>query len=348
LTAWMSLALHAGWLLMATWLTWECWWRWHSVDSLLFDYRSFWVYALAVCLSLATLIAVWQFTPGRVRQTLRIVGGVGDRVSALTKRRAFLRGAVASAGVLALGGGVIYWLTRQSNQKIAKHCGLRSSELGINSSGRMVVNSRTRVVHHEFFCSAHLPVEKNRIALDKSGAGLCFHALYHIRILEMLARWELDISAATSGLYSYNTAVTRKNREVKLSNSEVKPSNSEVKLSKDERQARHKERLSEAERAAPYLVKAIELNPLSYHLYDKLIRVYGRLSRYQDIAKLLDGAQQAVARETAELKQQTPPTPAAVRRLKQLARAKKEFESQAAAVASRKKYAEAMRKFRTG
>lgn len=326
LTTLLSLALHAGWILLAAWLAWECWWRWRSVDSLLFEYRSFWVYALAACLVLATLLAVWQFIPGRLRQALRIVGGVGDRVSALAKRRAFLRGAIASAGVVALGGGVFYWLSRQSNQKIAKRCGLRSSDFNISSSNWVVVNSRTRVVHHEDICSAHLPAEKNRVALAQVGGDLCLHASYQGRILEDLVKYELPIQAPAS----------------------VEGKNAKVKLSPAERQARHKKSLSEAERAVPYLVKAIELNPLGYHLYDKLIRVYGRLSRYQDIAQLLDGAQQSVARETAELKQQSPPTPVAVRRLKHLARAQKEFESRVAAVASRRKYAEAMRKLRTG
>jgi hypothetical protein len=223
-----------------------------------------------------------------------------------------------------------------------------------------VVNSRTRVVHDEDICSAHLPAEKNRIALNKLGTEVCVHASVQGRILEDLARNELSILASILG-EDESSKVTRSGRYLisihktahaasgmsNIALSRDKGKNSRVELSKDERQARHKQMLDMAGRAVPYLVKAIELNPLGYHLYDKLIRVYGRLSRYQDIAKLLDGAQQAVARETAELNQQSPPTPVGERRLKQLERAKKEFEIRVAAV-KRKEREAAMRKLRSG
>jgi hypothetical protein len=254
-----------------------------------------------------------------------MVDGVGNRLSTLAKRRAFLRGAIASAGVVALGGGLYYWLSRQSSRKIAKRCGVRFADLA-QYSPNLIVNGRTLVAHLEDLCSSHLPAEKNRLAPVQWGGLTCLHASYQGRILEDLAKSELLVSALTP----------------------IEGKNGKVKLSADERQARRKERLSRAERAVPYLVKAIELSPLSYHLYDKLIRVYGCLSRYQDIAKLLDGAQQSVARETAELNQQSPPTPVTARRLKQLESAKKEFENRVAVVAARKELAETRRKLGIG
>lgn len=79
------------------------------------------------------------------------------------------------------------------------------------------------------------------------------------------------------------------------------------------------------ERAIGYLGKAIDMSPLSYHLYDRLIGVYGRLCRYNEITSLLEGKLKWVRLEIEKLgkAQKIPAT--SKKELKRLQLAEKQF-----------------------
>jgi len=77
------------------------------------------------------------------------------------------------------------------------------------------------------------------------------------------------------------------------------------------------------EPAIAHLRKAIEMSPFSYHLYDRLIGLYGRLRQYDEIGTLLQGTLQRVRiqEQNISLKQRR-----AFRAQKQMERAEKEFQ----------------------
>jgi tetratricopeptide (TPR) repeat protein len=77
------------------------------------------------------------------------------------------------------------------------------------------------------------------------------------------------------------------------------------------------------ESAVAYLRQAIDMSPLSYHLYDRLIGLYGRLRQYDEIEKLLQQGLlrvQTMKEQTRALKK-----PASLQAQKRMQRAEEEF-----------------------
>ncbi|HEV2801622.1 MAG TPA: hypothetical protein VGW12_14045 [Pyrinomonadaceae bacterium] len=288
----LSLTLHAGWVLLAAWLTWECLSNWNSIKFVPFDYKLLWPYALVALLLIAAGLAVSQFLPPQYRRVFSRLK-LKKRPGTSVNRRVVLGGILATFG-LAATGGLLYLLLREKKVKV-RHFGLPATDATISPHIRnLVLHDRKLVLHHSEICSKHLPIHKHRARDVESRSDGHLHSACQLRILEKLAK---------DALHNLPTDYDPEDRKAK-------------------RAAFDKQ----AELALPYLEKAVLLSPFSYHLYDKLIGLYGRLRRYDAIKNLLEQARQNVERELAALNSK-PKGRGRARGEKQLKRAQQEFET---------------------
>jgi hypothetical protein len=159
-----------------------------------------------------------------------------------------------------------------------------------------VQNKRTRVVHYEPICAHHLPHFRNAEKVANSNKGV--HASCKVAILAALGhRLDRDVSRG--------------------------------EIEKDAALA------AEGQLAIQYLVKVIQLSPLSLPLYDKLARTYGLFKSFDKILPLYQGGL-AQAKTQKSFVLNLPDSPRKEKKLKMLRRVEKEFQSRIERTEARK------------
>lgn len=127
----------------------------------------------------------------------------------------------------------------------------------------LLMNARSRIVHHQDFCARHLPRAVNQLPFQNSELPGCLHSDRRTSILEVLAR------KARANSYK---------------------ADSEDEAVRYQQETVH------------YLQKAIAEGPLNLRLYDKLVRVYGQMKKYHPIDALLKSGTAAASKELDELR----------------------------------------------
>jgi hypothetical protein len=159
-----------------------------------------------------------------------------------------------------------------------------------------IQNKRTRVVHYEPICERHLPLGRHQEKVADPNKGV--HASCRVAILAALGH--------------------RLKRDVSRDEIEKNPTLA-----------------AEGQLAIKYLVRAIQLSPLSLPLYDKLARTYGLFKSFDNILPLYRGGlTQATTQKSLFLK--LPDSPRKEKKLKMLRRVEKEFQSRIERTEARK------------
>ena len=163
-----------------------------------------------------------------------------------------------------------------------------------------VQNKRTRIVHYEPICARHLPHNRHQEKVANPNKGV--HASCRVAILTALGhRLDRDVS--------------RKDIE------------------------KDAELAAQGQLAIQYLVKVIQLSPLSLPLYDKLARTYGLFKSFDKILPLYQGGL-AQAKTQKSFVSNLPDSPRKEKKLKMLRRVEKEFQSRIERTEARKTKAE--------
>lgn len=165
-------------------------------------------------------------------------------------RRDFLR--FSAAGALLTGAGASFYGTAAQAGEPAPE----TDRVPCDAAG-FVANARNGVIHHVTTCKDHLPVDRSLPSqLAKPGRR-------HEKVAAAL------LAAAQS-------AIERGERAA-----------SQVLAEGGTPEEAKRQRRIEDLKAIGLLNEAIAVRPFCYHLYDKLIRVYGRQKQYDDIRVVL-------------------------------------------------------------
>ena len=262
----LSMLVHVVWLSAAIWLTVECVFTWAATKVLAFDYRSFWEYLL-IALLLATIIAgVWLFLPQHFKGFFHGEGGADGSTVRINRRRFIGAGIVGAVGLLTFG---VYRFLRTKAPSLPRKA---LAEFTANPEivtwiQRQKNKKQNQIIHHVDVCADHLPADHNRTNVI---AGERVHVSYQARIFEEFGK------QAQKRMLS----AVEERRKDKFSRDKFTESG-----------------LAQAELAIAYFKKAIDVSPLSIHLYDRLRRVYGSLERYDEIQKLFSDGLSRIKRD---------------------------------------------------
>jgi hypothetical protein len=213
----------------------------------------------------------------------------------------------------------------------------------------LTAHSRTGVVHHIEVCARHLPKPGKRTT---AAVGSVVHHGWEAAILYQSVK-EIDrLNALTySGYrdraYAEWMRVTRlrsngrslsRPRPSRSSPKDIEKAATEIRNMREDLDNLWKqtpERFAKSplgainrmrtEKMIAMLLHAIDLQPWSYHLHHRLIRIYGRFGRYREIRRLIQRSQQLAT----EAVKHSP-------RAKNIVKAKKEFDSWTAKLDRRK------------
>lgn len=312
----LAALFHGGWLALGWWVSAECLGRWHSTEALMFQYASLLNYALLVLLIVSTVVGLSNLTRIGLGGSTFSSLAPALRLDAPGGRRAFLRYWALGLTALAAGGaGYLFRPTRAARRQAP--C---AEAPGSGGDLDLVLNRRTKILHDESRCAKHLPGIKNRVKVSKAGAaltaGACLHSSKAASIWYDLAkqkirtademrervRWveeEKREAAAAPGNASRRKARPGLGPKAVVVK-EVAPAGWGEAPSKQEDET--PEQLQKSadgnyEEAISHLKRAISLSPFSVHLYDLLVKLYGRQRRHGEIESLLKGAAQMVADE---------------------------------------------------
>ena len=262
----LSVLVHVVWLATAIWLTAECVFNWTATKVLAFDYRPFWQYLLIALLVATVIAALWLFLPQRFKAFFHTHEGANGSTVRFNRRRFVGVGIAGGLGLLTFG---VYRFLRTKAPSLPQKALAEftaSPEL-VKWIQRQKNKKQNQVIHHADVCSDHLPADHNRM---KNIEGQRVHVGYQARIFEAL------------GVQARNDMLT---------------AIQEKRTDGFNRDKFSEAGLAQGEMAIAYFKKAIDVSPLSIHLYDRLRRVYGSLERYDEIQKLYSDGLNRIKRD---------------------------------------------------
>jgi hypothetical protein len=297
--------LHVVWISLAVWLVFECVETWQATKALAFAYKSLWGYLLMGVLGAAAVVAAWQYVPGRVRSILPSKAAVEAKRARLNRRHFVGLAALGIAGLVAC---VVFRCFRKESVSKAKRLQVSNFYPAI-SPDELIQNKRTNVIHFESCCNKHLPAAKNRLSsITPENVGV--HGGCEVRIFAQLgaaAMIERERVQSQLRRAEYFLVPEDERDRVTLMLERLRLSG-----------------LTEGPLAVFCFNKAIALSPLSWHLYDRLARVYATLEQYSEIQPLFERGLSEVKQKMHKLAA-AKKTPGTKRQLRVLVRAQEEF-----------------------
>jgi hypothetical protein len=286
-----ALLIHALWLALSIWMMVECF---RVGAALRVQFAS--PASVKMALLLANLIAaslfVHQFFGRRMAPTVEKLRQ--SVASPITRRTAIATVVIGAVGV----AGFKTWRRQQHGAEKRPNITKSADVFAVQQDAPLIENTRTTIVHHRDVCGRHLPADEHR---KPASSATWIHRGWEVPILYAIAtqieRREMKVRiSAPSNAVTRTTPLT-----LTLPSTSLLSQPSVRRGRTPEREAElaeiRKKESAAMRPAIEMLQRAISLQPLSYHLHDRLVTIYGRLHNFDAIHLLLATAVNQARRE---------------------------------------------------
>jgi len=306
-------AVHVLWLTLSAGMVAECF-RVDAAEHVQFAPPALTKAGLVTLNFFAIALFLHQFFGTRLAPTM-------TKLRSATASPVTRRTAAAAIGIGLAGYAGFRWYRGRSHGALRRKKLLTAAQIEVP----MVENVKTHVAHHREVCGRHLPEEDNQVTAASTSS---VHRGWEAPILYAVAN-DIDRHVISKWTIARAPATPPGAKPASAPAVKVIPKRT------PEREAELAEiRAKEAGELRPaieMLQRAIALQPLSYHMHDKLVVIYGRLHEFDAIHRLLDTA----VRQAQDLLQKTPKSRVAAKAIRELEKRRKNAKLREQAAAQR-------------